>query len=118
MVDGIVRSIGYYEKEELAAADYARAAFKYKAKKVSNDGNTLYGGLDLSSVQEQPLIRSDTSASGYLGVKKMKGRWQARIGKKGQGAHDIGDIRYCRGGGTYRLPGGLLSRSAKWEEGD
>ena len=91
MVDGIVRSIGYYENEEAAALDYARAAFKYKAKKVSNDCNVLYGGLDLSSVQEQPLIRSETSASGYRGVKKMKGRWQARIGtKKGKAPTTLG----------------------------
>mmetsp|Transcript_12586 Transcript_12586/g.23222 ORF Transcript_12586/g.23222 Transcript_12586/m.23222 type:complete len:345 (+) Transcript_12586:56-1090(+) len=75
MADGSVRSIGYYKKEEEAAADYARAAFKYKSKKVYK----LYGGLDLSSVPEQPLIRNKTSASGYKGVKKMRGAWQARI---------------------------------------
>jgi len=50
-----------------------------KAYTASNDGNTLYGGLDLSSVQEQPLMRSNTSASGYRGVRERKGRWQASI---------------------------------------
>jgi len=76
MVDGSVRSIGYYEREEDAAEDYARAAFKYKPTK---GGCETYGGLDLGGVPEQPLIRSRTSASGYKGVKAMKGRWQARI---------------------------------------
>mmetsp|Transcript_13920 Transcript_13920/g.30347 ORF Transcript_13920/g.30347 Transcript_13920/m.30347 type:complete len:163 (+) Transcript_13920:425-913(+) len=83
MADGRVCSIGYYEKEEDAAGDYARAAFKFKATK----GIAVYGGLDLSSIPEQPLIASETSASGYKGVKKMKGRWQARISTGKGGTH-------------------------------
>ena len=75
MVNGTVRSIGHYDKEEEAASDYARAAFKYKATKGGSD---MYAGLDLGSIPEQPLITSD-SASGYKGVKKMRGRFQARI---------------------------------------
>ncbi|KAL3780850.1 hypothetical protein ACHAW5_000844 [Stephanodiscus triporus] len=71
MVNGRVRSIGFYESEEDAAGDYARAAFKYKVQK----NESKYGGLDLP---EQSLIVSN-SATGYKGVKKMKGRWQARI---------------------------------------
>jgi len=83
MVDGSVCSIGSYQSEEEAAADYARAAFKHKAR----GSHKLYGGMDLSDVPEdQPLIRSDTNASGYKGVKAMKGRWQARIGN-GNGKH-------------------------------
>lgn len=74
MVDGRVRSIGYYEREENAAGDYARAALKYKVCKSEG----TYGGLDLRDVPTQTLIVSD-SASGYKGVKKSKGRWQARI---------------------------------------
>lgn len=75
MVNARVRSIGHYEKEEEAASDYARAAFKYKATKGGSD---IYAGLDLSSIPEQPLIPSHT-ASGYKGVKKLRDRWQARI---------------------------------------
>jgi hypothetical protein len=73
MVDGRVRSIGYYECEDNAAGDYARAAFKFKV----NENEATYGGLDLRDVPVQSLIFSD-SARGYKGVKKMKGRWQAR----------------------------------------
>ncbi|KAL7535125.1 LOW QUALITY PROTEIN: hypothetical protein ACHAXR_006284 [Thalassiosira sp. AJA248-18] len=83
MVNGIVRSLGYYEKEEEAAADYARAAYKYKAKNTSKEGCKLYGGLDLSSIPEQPLIRNSKSTTGYKGVKKLRNRWQARINTGG-----------------------------------
>ena len=84
MVQGKQRSIGYYDKEEDAAADYARAAFKYKEKKQSQE---TYGGLDLSGVpKDLPLIRSERSATGFKGVKfstngRYKGlnRYEARI---------------------------------------
>jgi len=77
MVKGKVRSIGYYDNEEDAAADYARAAYKYKEKKAHSN---VYGGLDLSGVPAAlPLIRSETAASGFAGVKKNKQRWEARI---------------------------------------
>ena len=84
MVEGKVRSIGYYDKEEDAAADYARAAYKYKKRK----GNPIvYGGLDLSGVPESlPLIRSERAATGFVGVKKHAQRKtfeaRIRIGKK------------------------------------
>jgi hypothetical protein len=74
MVDGRVRSIGHYQSEEDAAGDYSRAAYKYKVNKVE----ATFGGLDLRDIPEQPLIASG-SASGYKGVKKNKGRWEARI---------------------------------------
>jgi hypothetical protein len=72
LVKGVVRSIGYYSKEADAAANYARAAFKYK---TSQHGHSSYGGLDLSDIPEQPLITSQ-SASGYVGVKRNKARWE------------------------------------------
>jgi len=78
MVKGKVRSIGYYDNEEDAAADYARAAYKYKEKKAHSN---VYGGLDLSGVPAAlPLIRSETAASGFAGVKKnRRQRFEARI---------------------------------------
>jgi hypothetical protein len=86
MVDGRVRSIGYYEREEDAAGDYARAAFKYKV----SIGELTYGGLDLGAVPERPLIAGG-GASGYRGVKNVKGRWQARIAvEKGGNARTLG----------------------------
>ena len=80
MVKGKVRSIGYYDNEEDAAADYARAAYKYKEKKAHSN---VYGGLDLSGVPVSlPLIRKEGTATGFVGVKKTanaKQRFQARI---------------------------------------
>lgn len=84
MIEGIVRSIGYYETEEEAAADYARAAFKYKPKR----GYATYGGLDLKDVPDQPLIHSDTSKSGFKGVKKNKKRWEASLNGQNLGTFD------------------------------
>ena len=84
MIEGIARSIGYYEIEEEAAADYARAAFKYKSKK----GYTTYGGLDLQDIPDQPLIHSETSKSGYKGVKRNKSRWEATLNGKNLGTFD------------------------------
>ena len=79
MVQGKARFIGYYDKEEDAAADYARAAFKYKPKKQSLD---TYGGCDLSGVpNDLPLIRNERNATGYIGVKPNKGRFTAYIGR-------------------------------------
>ena len=84
MIDGNVRSIGYYEIEEEAAADYARAVFKYKAKK----GYAIYGGLDLNDIPDQPLIHSETNKSGFKGVKMNKSRWEARLNGKTLGTFD------------------------------
>ena len=87
MVDGRVRSIGYYDREEDAAAVYAQAAFKYK--KVAT-GQDTFGGLDLGDVPERPLIAGD-GASGFRGVKNVRGRWQARIVvEKGGSARTLG----------------------------
>ena len=78
MVDGRVRSIGYYDNEEDAAGDYAKAAFKYKV--LSTRSVDTYGGLDLSNIPEQPLITKNSIPSGYQGVRLRKsGKWEARI---------------------------------------
>jgi len=76
MVDGRVRSIGYYDEEEDAAISYAKAAFKYKPKKGSQQ---IFGGIDLSNIPEQQELITSNSSSGYKGVKKNKKRWEARI---------------------------------------
>ncbi|KAL7545801.1 hypothetical protein ACHAWF_009147, partial [Thalassiosira exigua] len=112
--EGKVRSIGYYEREEEAAADYARAAFKYKSKNTSNGGDRLYGGLDLSNVPEQPLIRS-SAASGYQGVKKMKGRWQARIAtENGEAPKTLGTFDTVEeAAGVYARAAYYLQRRGK-----
>ena len=86
MVDGRVRSIGYYESEVDAAGDYARAAFKHKNVAARE---ATYGGLDLGGVPERPLIAGN-GASGYRGVKNMKGRWQARIAVEKGGSRTLG----------------------------
>ena len=80
MVNNRVCSIGYYTNEEDAAGDYAKAAFKYKARKGDEDGTcTIFGGLDLRNIPEQQTLITSNANSGYKGVKKMKGRWQACI---------------------------------------
>lgn len=65
-VQGKLRSIGHYDKEEDAAADCARAAFKHKPAKPSPQ---THGGWDLSGVpNDLPLIRKEGNASGCFGV--------------------------------------------------
>lgn len=39
----------------------------------------MNGGLDLSGVPPQPLIRNQSIASGFKGVKIMNDRFQARL---------------------------------------
>lgn len=84
MMEGNVRSLGYYISEEDAAAVYAKAAFKYKTKKASE----TYGGYNLSDVPPQPLIRKENCASGFRGVHKNKERWEARIKGTALGTFD------------------------------
>ena len=83
MVEGKNRTIGYYDNEEDAAADYARAAYKYKKRK---ENSNVYGGLNLSGAPGSlPLIRSERAATGFVGVKRKKGRYrryQACIGQQ------------------------------------
>ena len=75
MVNKRVHFIGFYGNEEDAAAEYSRAAFKYKVFK--ND--ETFGGLDLCDVPEQDLILSNSNRTGYKGVKTNRSQWQAQI---------------------------------------
>ena len=85
MIKGVVRNLGYFEREVDAAVVYAKAAFKYKPKKSEQE---VYAGLNLANVPEQPLVRNESAASGYKGVKKNKKRWEARINGKTLGTFD------------------------------
>jgi hypothetical protein len=112
MIEGKVRSIGYYGNEEEAAADYARAVFKYKPKK----GYGTYGGLDLNDIPDQPLIQSETAKSGYKGVKKNKSRWEARINNIQLGTFDTKEEAagiYARARYYYDQQGGEPSKKKK-----
>jgi hypothetical protein len=75
MVNKRMYLIGFYRNKEDAAAEYARAAFKYKVFK--ND--ETFGGLDLCDVPEQDLILSNSNRTGYKGVTTNRSRWQAQI---------------------------------------
>jgi hypothetical protein len=69
MINREVRSLGYHDSEEAAAAIYAKAAFKYKTKKANQ---TTFGGMDLGNVPAQSFLRNERASSGYKGVKKSK----------------------------------------------
>jgi hypothetical protein len=103
-IEGKNRHIGYYENEEEAAIDYARAVFKYrgqdgldKARMRKSDKeirtrrqkqkvDRFVGAMDLSDVPPQPPIPKSEGhikegASKFTGVsfnKKMN-KWRARI---------------------------------------
>lgn len=85
MINGVVRNLGYFEEEVDAAVVYAKAAHKYKPKKSEGE---IYAGLNLTNVPEQPLVRNESAASGYKGVKRNKKRWEARINGKTLGTFD------------------------------
>ena len=90
-IEGKLRYIGYYENEEEAAIDYAKAVFKYKgqdaldkARKRKSSGSVH--AIDLSDVPPQPPIlkskgRIKEGASKYAGVtfSKANKKWMARI---------------------------------------
>ena len=82
MIDGRVRHLGFFDKEEEAGRCYAKAAYKFKAPKKSRTTICCTGNsntaMDLSNVPEQPLIPNRTG-TGYQGVKKCRKQWQARI---------------------------------------
>eukprot|EP00984_Skeletonema_dohrnii_P013705 scaffold5698_cov72-Skeletonema_dohrnii-CCMP3373.AAC.1 len=94
-IDGKYRHIGYYENEEEAAADYARAVIKYKnqaalgkAREAKEDKSFI---IDLSDVPPQPPIPKSSGkikegASKYTGVhfNKQTNKWQAQIDIKGK----------------------------------
>eukprot|EP00984_Skeletonema_dohrnii_P005962 scaffold2114_cov142-Skeletonema_dohrnii-CCMP3373.AAC.2 len=101
MIDGMNRHIGYYENEEEAAADYARAVFKYKGQGAlekarerraqDNSGELNSVIIDLSDVPPQPPLPKSAGhikegASKYTGVSfnKPKKKWQAQIEIEGK----------------------------------
>ena len=90
-IEGKNRHIGYYENEEEAAVDYARAVFKYRGQDVldklreqnSSESRVV---IDLSDVPPQlPIprskIRIKEGSSKYTGVSfhKESNKWHARI---------------------------------------
>eukprot|EP00984_Skeletonema_dohrnii_P000070 scaffold23_cov101-Skeletonema_dohrnii-CCMP3373.AAC.5 len=99
-IDGKQRLIGYYESEEAAAADYARAVFKYrgqgqgaldKARETKEEKSSF---IDLSDVPPQPPIpksagRIKEGASKYTGVffDKQMNKWTAQISIEGKQRH-------------------------------
>eukprot|EP00984_Skeletonema_dohrnii_P025863 scaffold15073_cov110-Skeletonema_dohrnii-CCMP3373.AAC.1 len=91
-IDGKQRYIGAYENEEAAAADYARAVFKYKGQaalgKAREQDSFIIG---LSDVPPQPPIPKSSGsikegASKYVGVSfnKSKNKWTAQITIEGK----------------------------------
>ena len=77
-IGGQIYHIGFYDDEEEAAIDYARALYKYA-------GGGVKQKIDLTGVPEQPLILKPNgkgnSASKYQGVhfNKLNRRWMANI---------------------------------------
>uniref|UniRef100_A0A7S2LTU9 AP2/ERF domain-containing protein n=1 Tax=Skeletonema marinoi TaxID=267567 RepID=A0A7S2LTU9_9STRA len=84
-IDGMNRHIGYYDNEEEAATDYARAVFKYKGQgaldkareqgardKVREQNSFI---IDLSDVPPQPPIpkRPDHIKEGASKYKSRRG---------------------------------------------
>jgi AP2 domain len=87
MIDSKVYNLGDYVDEEEAGSIYATAAYKYKRQSPFVG---IYGGLDLRNIPDQPyILRSehDRTVTMYKGIKKCKGRWQARISMKGRDIH-------------------------------
>ena len=86
------RFIGYYDDEEEAAVDYARALFKYKPageEIVKQQANSFV--IDLSDVPPQPPIPKrkgyiKEGAAKYQGVtfNKAANKWQAKISIEGK----------------------------------
>ena len=91
-IDGRKRHIGYYENEEEAAIDYARALFKYKDKgRVRTSSGFV---IDVSDVTPQLPIpkskgRMKEGASKFAGVyfNKLTNNWQARTFIEGKSRH-------------------------------
>jgi hypothetical protein len=107
-VDGKNHHIGYYDNEEEAAIDYARAVSKYKGgKKVEPKS------IDLTDVPPQsPLLKRSRKdgTSKYKGVyfNKASNKWQAHISIEGKlhyiGVYDNEDeaaIDYARAVSKY-----------------
>jgi hypothetical protein len=97
-IDGKNLHIGYYEDEEEAAADYARALFKYKGTealaKAKNRNSYGVAAMDLSDVPPQspiqrPVNRIKEGSSKYAGVcyNKRSKKWVAKIRIDGKMRH-------------------------------
>ena len=106
-IEGKRHFIGYYENEEEAAADYARAVFKYKGQDALDEAREQNSDkeaqkrrrdewfvIDLAAVPQQPLIlksggRQKDGASKYTGVSfhKPSNKWQAQIKIEGKSRH-------------------------------
>ena len=86
-IEGKQRRIGYYDNEEEAAVDYARAVFKYKGQEALDKvRKTNSFAFDMTDVPPQlPIPKSDRrivdGASKYIGVSldKRTNKWHARI---------------------------------------
>jgi len=94
-IDGKARVIGYYENEEEAAADFARAVFKYKGqgeldkarkRKVLDEAMKQNSIFDLSDVPPQSPLpksagRAKEGASKYKGISfnKKRNKWHSQL---------------------------------------
>eukprot|EP00985_Skeletonema_marinoi_P032167 scaffold39070_cov174-Skeletonema_marinoi.AAC.3 len=90
-IDGMNRHIGYYDNEEEAATDYARAVFKYKNQAALGKAREDSFIIDLSDVPPQPPIPKSSGtikegASKYTGVhfNKQMNKWRVQIDIKGK----------------------------------
>ncbi|KAK1739911.1 putative AP2/ERF family transcription factor family protein [Skeletonema marinoi] len=90
-IEGKVRLIGYYDNEEEAAVDYARAVFKYKNQGALGKAREDSFIIDLSDVPPQPPIPQSAGtikegASKYTGVhfNKQMNKWRVQIDIKGK----------------------------------
>ncbi|KAK1739947.1 hypothetical protein QTG54_009706, partial [Skeletonema marinoi] len=121
-IDGKQRHIGTYENEEEAAADYARAVFKYEGQGEPDNAREQDSFIiDLSDAPPQPPIprsagRVKEGASRYTGVSfdKRINKWLAIISIDGKN-HRIGSyeneeaaaVDYARAVFKYRGQGAL-----------
>ena len=81
-IDGKRHHVGYYENEDEAAADYARAVFKYKGNDKARRRKSSGFVIDLSDVPPQPPIPNTRKGpSKYKGAyfDNTKSRWIAII---------------------------------------
>ena len=108
-ISGKQYSIGYYEYEEEAAVDYARAFWKYRGEIPKHKKK-----IDLTDVPtQQPILKSNSKgeSSKYKGVSWNKGsnKWTAQITMNGK-LHCIGlydneeeaAVEYARAFWKYR----------------
>eukprot|EP00985_Skeletonema_marinoi_P016761 scaffold9054_cov137-Skeletonema_marinoi.AAC.4 len=130
-IDGKHRRIGYYDNEEEAAVDYARAVFKYKNQAALGKAREQDSFIiDLSDVPPQsPIPKSSgcvkEGASKYTGVSfdKAMNKWKALISIDGKQRHigryeseEEAAVDYARAVFKYKGQGALdKAREAKEE---